>query len=74
VPRYSFSEIKARLDEMITAGLEPELHLFMYDKEYMIIGYKDRCSFQRCGTCNGSGEFFYNTLDELYNSITWVCT
>jgi phosphosulfolactate synthase (CoM biosynthesis protein A) len=70
VPKYLFSEIKARLDEMIADGLEPELSLFMYGKEYMIIGLKDRFSFQRCGTCDGSGEVYYNTLDELYNSIT----
>ena len=70
MPRYSFNEIKEKLDGMIVANLEPELHVFMHDKEYMIIGYKGRCSFQRCGTYDGSGEVFYNTLDELYNSVT----
>jgi len=68
--KYSFSEIKKKLNEMIVAGDEPELSLFMYGKEYMIIGFKDGCSFQRCGASDGSGEYFYETLDELYNAIT----
>jgi len=69
------------LEEIINGGGEPELTLHMYGKEYMIIGFKNRVTFQRChsystyngcGTTafNGSGEFYYNTLDELYNSIT----
>ena len=68
--KYSFNEIEKMLSEMIVADLEPELSLFLHDKEYMIIGYKDRYSFQRCGTYNGSGELFYSTLEELFNSIT----
>ena len=51
---------------MIIADLKPELSLFMRDKEYMIISFKDRYSFQRCDINDGSGEFFYDTLDELY--------
>ena len=70
MPRYSYYEIKKKLNEIIATGGEPELSLFMYCKEYMLIGFKDRYSFQRCGTHDGSGETFYSTLDELYNSIT----
>lgn len=70
MPRYSFEQIKEKLNKMISDGDEPELSLFMYSREYMIIGYADRCSFQRCGTNDWSEEFFYNNLDELYNSIT----
>ncbi|MCL2198831.1 MAG: hypothetical protein FWB80_07900 [Defluviitaleaceae bacterium] len=68
--KYSFKAIKKKLNPMIAIGLEPELTLSMYGKEYMIIGYDGKCSFQRCGINDGSGEVYYNTLDELYNSIT----
>ena len=68
--KYSFDEIKEKLNEMISDALEPELSLFLNGKEYMIIGYADRYSFQRCGIYDGSGEVFYSTLDELYNSVT----
>jgi len=36
----------------------------------MIIGFKNKYSFQRCGIYDGSDEVFYSTIDELYNSIT----
>lgn len=67
---YTFTEIKKILNEMIAVGIEPELSIFLNDKQYMIIGYKNRYSFQRCGIHDGSGELFYDTLDELYNSTT----
>lgn len=70
MPRFTFDEIKEILNKMIADDIEPELSLFMYSKEYMIIGFKDRCSFQRCGFNDGSGEFFYDTLDDLYNATT----
>jgi len=70
MPEYSYEEVKKKLTEIVATDLEPELSLFMYGKEYMIIGFKDRYSFQRCGIDDGSGEFFYSTLDELYNSTT----
>jgi len=70
MPKYSFDEIKLMLNEMIAEGNEPELSLFMYGKEYMLIGFTDRYSFQRCGYSDGSGEFYYSTLDDLYNSVT----
>jgi hypothetical protein len=66
--KYTFHEIKekfCRLDN------EPELRLFLNDKEYMIIFYKNKCSFQRCGGYNDcSGEYYYNSIDELYVTET----
>ena len=38
----------------------------MNHKEYMIIIYDDHCSFQRCGSKDGSGEYDFLSLDELY--------
>jgi len=70
MPKYTYDKIKERLNKMIDLGNEPEITLFIYGKVYMIIGYEGRCSFQRCGFHDGSGEFYYNTLDELYNSVT----
>ena len=67
---YSFEEIKIRLNELVKNNFEPELSLFMYGKEYMIIAYEDHCSFQRCGFNNGSGEVNYINLEELYNAET----
>lgn len=32
----------------------------------MIIIYDDHCSFQRCGSKGGSGEYDFLSLDELY--------
>ena len=69
--KYSYDEIKIRLEELTAKSNEPELSLFLFEKEYMIIHYADHCSFQRCGgkeVC--SGETNYSTLDELYNTIT----
>jgi hypothetical protein len=68
--KYSFNEIKSKMYKMTNAGWEPELTLYLYEKEYMIIGYSDHCSFQRCGVKDGSGEFDYETLDDLYNQET----
>jgi len=67
---YTFNEVRKRFKKLIEVGGEPELSLYMYGKEYMIIGYDDSYSFQRCGSRDGSGEFFYSTLDELYNAVT----
>ena len=38
--------------------------------EYMIIKYNNHVSFQRCGVHNGSGEYDYPSLQELYQTIT----
>ena len=70
MPTYSFDEIKKKFSDEFIAGLRPELTLHMYDKKYMIIFYKNRCSFQRCGFPDGSGEIYYKSLDELYNAKT----
>jgi len=68
---YTFDEVKRRLKKLVDIGNEPELSLFMYGKEYMIIGYEGRYDFQRCDTLDSRSDVHvYNTLDELYNSIT----
>ena len=70
MPKYSFDDIKDKMSGMTQVGREPEMTLCIYGKEYMIIGYSDHCSFQRCGVKDGSGEFDYRTLDDLYNQET----
>lgn len=62
----SFEDFKRKLNYLIDKGFEPELSLYLHGKEYMIIAYGDHCSFQRCGVRDGSGEYKYSTLDELY--------
>lgn len=63
---YDFETIKALLQKSIQNGWEAELTLGMNYKEYMIIIYDDHCSFQRCGSKDGSGEYDFLSLDELY--------
>lgn len=71
MPKYSIHEVKERLEKIVVGGGLPELSIFIYNKEYMIIVFVDgKCSFQRCGVNDGSGEFYYNSLDELYNAVT----
>jgi hypothetical protein len=41
---YSFEEVSIWLNELVEKGFEPELQLYMYGKEYMIIAYEDHCS------------------------------
>lgn len=66
--KCTFDEIKDMLHESIKKHIEAELSLFIGGKKYMIIIFDDRCSFQRCGAYDGSGEYYYKTLDELYNA------
>ena len=70
--KYLYNEIKEKLLETVCNGYEPEVTLYLYGKCYMIIGYKDRVSFQRCKSENisGSGELFYDSINELYNTET----
>ncbi len=51
---------------------EPEFYFIFEDsqKEYMIIKYDDGPTFQRCGMTDGSGEYKYRSLDELYCADT----
>ena len=51
---------------------EPEFEILFRDtkKEYMIIRFDDHVSFQRCGAYDGSGEYNYASLQELYQTIT----
>ena len=54
------------------SGNEPEILLQFSDRtaEYMIIVYREKCTFQRCGFKDGSGEVWYRSLDELYETET----
>lgn len=63
---YDFETIKCLLLKSIQNGWETELTLAINNKEYMIIIYDDHCSFQRCGHRDGSGEYDFSSLDELY--------
>ncbi len=70
---FTFEEIKTLLLKSIDEyHCEAELHIFFVDnpEEYMIIIYKDHCSFQRCGSNDkkSSGEYNYKSLDELYTA------
>lgn len=69
---YTFEEIKGLLLKSIQEhDFESELRLCFRDNpnEYMIIIYDDHCSFQRCGNPKeASGEYNYESLDELYNA------
>ncbi len=49
---------------------EPEFEICFTNqkKTYMIIKYDDHVSFQRCGVDDGSGEFDYPSLEELYQT------
>lgn len=68
----TFEQLKKLAENDVSQGGEPEIRLNFSDKEndYMIIAYEGKCSFQRCGVYDGSGEYFYETLDELYETET----
>lgn len=67
---YSIDYVKNAIREFVEIGMEPELTIcFRGNKsEYMIIGYEDHVSFQRCGYYDGSGEIDYKTLEELFEA------
>lgn len=67
---YPYEYFKNKLLSLTERGFEPELRLYLRGKEYMIIAYDDHCSFQRCGYRDGSGEFNYSSLDELYTTVS----
>lgn len=74
---YYIDYVKEAISTFVKLGMEPELTIcFRGNKsEYMIIGYKDHVSFQRCGYYDGSGEIDYKTLDELFEAevIDGIC-
>lgn len=74
---YSIEYVKEVIKELVKMDFEPELSLCFRgnESEYMIIGYADHVSFQRCGYYDGSGEIDYKTLDELFESelIDGIC-
>jgi hypothetical protein len=51
---------------------EPEFEIYFYgsNTSYMIIKYDDHVSFQRCGYKDGSGEYNYPSLLELYQTVS----
>ena len=65
----SFIEFSQLYD---SAKGEPEFEIYFkgLDKTYMIIKYDDHVSFQRCGAQDGSGEFDYPSLSELYQTVS----
>ncbi|MDE6727573.1 MAG: hypothetical protein K2J80_06495 [Oscillospiraceae bacterium] len=73
----TFERLKTLAENNVSHGGEPEIWLNFSDKknDYMIIAFDGGCSFQRCSTQgrkphDGSGELFYNTLNELYETET----
>ena len=74
---YSIEYVNEVIKELVKMDFEPELSLCFRgnESEYMIIGYADHVSFQRCGYYDGSGEIDYKTLDELFESelIDGIC-
>lgn len=74
---YSIEYVKEVIKELVKMDFEPELSLCFRgnESEYMIIGYADHVSFQRCGYYDGSGEIDYKILDELFESelIDGIC-
>ena len=67
---YTYARVKEMLQQMVALGTEPEFNIYLYDKDYMIIGYADHYSFQRCGKeTEQSGEIDFSSLDELYHAV-----
>ena len=64
--RYSFEQIKQYLQELLEKYCEPELSLWINEREYTIILYPDFCSFQKCEEQTEILNF--KSLDELYVS------
>ena len=60
----------AKMYETIPGEPEFEICFFDHANTYMIIKYDDHVSFQRCGVSDGSGEFDYSSLSELYQTTT----
>lgn len=56
---------------------EPEFKIYFsnHSNVYMIIKYSAKVSFQRCGVSNGSGEFYFDSLNSLFaaNTIDNIC-
>ena len=55
-----------------SANDDSEFEIYFHDEEdrYMIIKYDDHVSIQRCDVYDGSGEYEYPSLLELYQSVT----
>lgn len=74
---YSMEDIKRIIAIYAGQNIEPEISISFRDKpnEYMIIGYADHVSFQRCGYKDGSGEVNYPDFDVLLHSelVDGIC-
>lgn len=69
--KITYLEFKNELEDMTQLGIELEFPFLLNNKKYMIIGFKDKVSFQRFGDIEDqSGEIFFKNLDELYNTET----
>lgn len=70
--KITYLEFKNELEDMMQIGIELEFPFLLNNKKYMILGYKNKVSFQRLGDNEGdqSEEVFFKTLDELYNTET----
>lgn len=64
----SFVEFKVIFDRLYS---DTEIIIYLNEKRYMIIKYESYITFQRIGNIEEqSGEIKYNSLDELFNSVT----
>lgn len=66
---YTYQEVEQKLNELIAADCEPEIELKINGSYYMIIGYEEFVTFQRCGY-PGSSEIRFSSWKELYHATT----
>ena len=66
---YTYREVEQKLNELIAADCEPEIEVKIKGIYYMIIGYEEFVTFQRCGN-PGSGEIRFSSWRELYHATT----
>ena len=68
--RWTYEEFKEWFEK--NKENEPEIPFLLNGKKYMIIGFKNKVSFQRFGETleEQSGEVYFKDLDTLYNTET----
>ncbi len=68
--RWTYEEFKEWFEE--NKENEPEIPFLLNGKKYMIIGFKNKVSFQRFGETleEQSGEVYFKDLDTLYYTET----
>lgn len=62
---YNIEFTKKKLNEYLKKGIETEFVIKIRGNDYMIIPLKNKISFQWIGK---SKEFYYNNVEELFNS------